>query len=215
MLGWVPADAAQATLTPSSYNFGPVKIRGTSPSHAFRVSFPNPHVGFKTAGTLGPFVVTGSTCVPFKIPAPPCAVSAALRPGYPLKPGRVAGTFTVVYSDGKATSAHLSGTVVNGVNVKPSSYNFGTVTAGSSSPSKAFTISFPNPAIGTKGAFTHSPFVITGSTCSPFKVPSPPCTDSVAFRPALGSSKGPVTGSLIVVYTDGGADTIPLSGTVG
>ena len=209
---------ANASTSPSSFDFGSVQLRNTSAPHDFVVTFPDPTVGFKDAATSGgPFVLTDSTSCDaeaFVTPASPCKLSVAFRPVGANNPGLFVGFLDIVYSNGTSDRVSLRGTETDGVNVMPSSFDFGTVPVGGSSAPHTFTVSFPNPTVGFKSAGAGGAFVITDSrSCDAesFVEPATPCTISVAFRPRPGDLE---VGAFFVSYTDGGGDRIPLSGTI-
>jgi hypothetical protein len=98
-------------------------------------------------------------------------------------------------------TANLAGTGVaaTALSISPPGYDFGPILVGSSSNTRTFTISNPNPAqVPITALATTGPFSITATSCGASINPSATCETNVRFTP---TASGTVTGSLVVDTT--------------
>jgi sugar lactone lactonase YvrE len=213
-----------ATLTPASYDFGNVTVGATS--NRLLLKFTNTgtttlHPGNAT-GTLRDlqFPATaattctgssGSTVVTLA-PGASCNLAVDFAP-------TTAGTQTGIVSipsEAGNTSATITGTgVTPTATLTPATYNFGSLTVGSTSPQLVLTLTnTSNVSLHTAGSLSSSPaFVLlataTGCVDTTVLAPGGSCNLTVNFSP---TAVGAVTGT-ISIASEAGTDTVTLTGT--
>ncbi len=210
-------------LSTAPVNFGDVGL-GTTTTKA--VTFTNDGTATitptsVTSSNAGEFaIVAGTTCA---IGAPiavteSCVVQVALTP---TAAGARSSTITVAELgtrwDEPAATANLTATAVNGeLAADPTSITFGSVTIGSSSSARSFTVTNSGVLPTTIGTLLvsggqASEFPLAGGTCAGATLqPAGDCTVLVSFKPG---GTGTRSASLDVGGSAGAAVSVALSGT--
>jgi hypothetical protein len=205
-----PAFAGTATWSPSTYDFGRLKVGSTSASKTFTVTNHGPKAITVTssASASGDFLVTSNGCLSGRTLdiGASCSVSVAFRPT--VKGGRT-GTLSISTTAGGPSSAKLSGTgTIPVASVSPSGLSFGSLRPGQTSGAKSATLTNVGTAIMIISSISVTgPFAMS-ETCGSTLPPGSSCAMTVTFHPQnAGTQSGYVS-----ISTDGGRPTVSLSG---
>jgi hypothetical protein len=205
--------AAVATVTPTTWNFGSVRVGQKSTFKAFSVVNENPVA--TTIGSItvaGDFVRESTTC-----PVSPATLAAGagcevVVSFAPAIAGPGTGTLRVVSGGGGLSdgTAALQG---NGTQVAeialPPSLDFGTYTLGSAPIVRSITITNTgNTNVVFSSVTATSPFTVTNG-CGTTLAPNASCTFSLGFTV---TAEGSFTGSLTVSSNAQGSGSVALTG---
>jgi hypothetical protein len=192
------------TFTPASYDFGSVTLNDPV-THAFTLTNTSPIAvsvslsgsSVATAGGNAIFLYDVSACGTTLAVNASCTVYESFTPA---SSGSENGEINATLQAGLQSlylSLSVTGTGVTTIPVtlSPSSYNFQTVTTGTS---QSTTFTLTNNSSGTLSglqgaAFGDASLQITGGTCSATLAASASCTYVVTFSPTVA---GPVSGSI-------------------
>ncbi len=205
--GLAPANVA---LTPNPLLF-PSTVQGvTAPGRSLTATNTGGvPVAINAPSLTGDYTLAGSNC-PASLPAgATCTLQITFtptatgdRPGTVLLPGQYANS---------PASASLDGTGVapGALALTPASFNFGSVTDGTSSAAQTMTLSNPGGTAVTLGSpHTSGDYTLLSSSCGATLNPGSSCTLQIAFRPSAPGDRpgllavpgsipgGEVTGSL-------------------
>ena len=206
------------SLTPSTQDYPAVVVGHLSPPQGFVVT----NTGTAPLGPLldGNFTFTGANPGDFVVnrpcpnpiaPGASCAVDVDF---FPQAAGARTATFTVTASPGGTATAEVTGTgVTPTLIVTPTSYDFGSLVLGLTSPEFRFTVTNTGTSPAQLSSFqsTGIDFVGTGSDCDlnhPL-LPQGSCTIGFAFHP---QNLGVRTGRLIL--SNGGSADLTGTGVV-
>ena len=185
-----------------------------TPSMAQTITISN--TGYVSADDLaldvsGPFSVLQTTCGS-SLPAKQQCTAAILFT--PAALGKFSGTLTVssaTFASSKVTMSGLAGSI-GALTVNPTSFEFGTIGVGGSSPSQTATLSNAGAvSLDDLSLTVPSGFKQTRTTCTGSIAVGSSCTVQIAFAPAQAGTQ---TGSLTISSSALASDVqVPLSGT--
>jgi hypothetical protein len=195
---------APVTISPTTRAFGNVAVGSTSAPKTFTVSNKGttalsltvtPSANFAQANNCGNSLAGGTSCM----------INAAFSP---TTVGALTGTIVVSYNGfGSPLSVSVAGTGIAPVTMSPTSWAFGNVAVGTTSATKAFTVT--NKGIIPQALnITTSPGFTQTNTCGSSLAGGASCSIKAAFAP---TSAGAVSGTVAVNYAGFGS---PLSATV-
>ncbi len=211
---------ASLSITPSSANFGTVTQGSSSTPQSFTVR----NVGGETSGgvtvTVGgahaaDFALGPNTCAAPLVGGATCTVSVTFSPN---GAGARAATVTAAASPGGAASSNVSGSGIQlpVLTFNPTSYAFGSVSVGATSPGQNFTLTNTGTAPAASvivglGGTNGGDFLILGTSCANGMTlnPGQSCGGAVAFRPTAAGARA----ATLNAGASGGSTSAPLTGT--
>ena len=213
--GTTTTTAGQLTITPTSVNFGDVKV-GATGTHPITMSASGAKVTVSADSSSSSQFVLSGVSLPFTIAA---GNSASFNVAFkPTGSGAVSGSlsFTSNASNGFHASVPLSGTgttttTAGKLSITPASLNFGDVNVGATG-TEAITMSATGANVTVSSdSSSSSRFVLQGASL-PFTIPS---GQSVAFNVAFKPTGiGTVSGSLSFTSNAASSQTLEsLTGT--
>jgi hypothetical protein len=203
----------QVLFTPSALDFGDQQVGTTSPQHS--VSLGN---NFNSPVTIQSLSISGN----FQIASNSCPLSPQQLQGYfgcsiqltfsPTGTGTNAGTLTAVASDSpNPHTISLTGNGVSGgVDILPSTVNFGDVAVGAVSPATTLTLTnISGSSVTIQSVSPTGPFQ-QQNNCGTSVAAGGNCTIQVSFAPATtGSTSGILT---VQDSAAGSPETVSLAG---
>jgi YVTN family beta-propeller protein len=194
-------------LLPSSIDFGSVTVGTTSQSTANVTVDPSTNGAMTVTGVMisGDFTISNNECGGPVSPAGECGLGITFAPS---ASGQRTGIAVVAYSVGSGSGQlvlALSGTGASpGVSLAPSSFDFGSVTVGTTSQSVANLIVDPSTSgpITVTSVTISGDFSITQNSCTGAISAGSQCGLSILFTPAASGSR---TGTAVVDYAIGAA----------
>lgn len=208
------------TITPTILSFGSVNVGVTSPEQTVTLA----NTGSASldvtelTAAAAPFARTGSGTCAAGLPIT-LAVGASCTLSYSFTPtaaGVANQTLTVTANAPGSGTIALSGTGVSGaLSVTPNPAAFGNQRVGTTSA--ATTVTLTNTGDGslviTALPDPAAPFARTGGSCGSLPITlaaGASCTVQYSFSP---TATGPATGSVVIVSSPGGSNTLQLTGT--
>ena len=219
------ASTPQASLTPSSVNFGPKTTGTTSAAQIFTLTNAGnaalPITSVVLGGAnAGSFAVSANNCSSSLAANTSCTISVTFSPS---GSGNFSANLAVVDSIGTQTST-LAGVGITAAEpqatLTPAKADFAGVTVDSSSTPQAFTLSnagnaaLPITSIYVAGT-NASDFIAGSNTCGTSLAAGSSCTVSIVFKPAItGSESASLTvvdgvGTQSAALTGAGATAVP------
>lgn len=212
-----PSNPQNIVLTgaPLSINFGTAVIGG---SNNTSVTLTNNLVSAITLTT--PFTISGADANQFSVGTPgttslASAATTTVSVSFsPTSTGTKSAMLIITSSSAGTLTIPLTGIAANGINVSPTTLNFGSV---STSGSLSLPVTISNP--DTTTVTLTPPFSITGTNADQFSVGSPTtstlaqngtATVMVTFSPTSTGSK---TATLTITSANGGNRIVTLNGT--
>ncbi|HVI06771.1 MAG TPA: choice-of-anchor D domain-containing protein, partial [Candidatus Binatia bacterium] len=210
--------APGVALSPSNIDFGSVTVGTTSLSTAFVTVDPSTNGAMTITGVMisGDFTVSENECNTPVSPGGECGMGITFAPSAAeLETGIAVIDYSVGSGAGQLVLA-LSGTgAAPGVSLSPSSFDFGSVTVGTTAQSVANVIIDPSTSgpVTVTGVTISGDYSVTQNSCSGAVSPGSQCGLSILFTPAAPGSR---TGTAVVDYAIGSATgqlLLALSGT--
>lgn len=213
------ATLALLAISPSTFDYGPVVVGSNSAAKTYTVT----NTGQGTSGTLtvgvggtdsANFVVDSTTCGAKLAVGASCTVAVHFAPSAATADN---ATLSVVANPGGTATATVQGTGITpaALSIRPTTFDFGTVAAGSASGDQSFTVT--NTGQGTSGPVSvtvsgtgQADFVVDSTTCGAALPGAGTCTVSVHYAPA---GTGASTATLSVTASPGGTATAAVQGT--
>lgn len=201
------------TVSPASLTWGSVALGGSGTAKVVTLTNTGTAMlNISSITTSGDFAQTPSTkpCGTTLAAGAFCKINVTFTP---TQLGVRSGSLTITdNATGSPQTVTLSGTGIVQAALTPASKSFGTVTVGTSSPAKVFTLSNKQSvALTGISMATTGDYSVSATTCSTSLAAKSSCTISVVFTP---TQKGTRTGTLQVSDSAlGSPQTSSLTGT--